>query len=268
MSDTTLTGYRTLVTGGSSGIGQGVAIAFGRAGAQVAVNYRSDADGAQEAVRRIEEAGGTAYAVQTDVSDADAVSAMFDEVVERFGGIDVLVANAGMQKDAPTLEMTVEDWRKVIDVNLTGQFLCCQAAARRMVDQGPGAGPARSAGSIITMSSVHDVIPWAGHVNYAASKGGIDMLMRTMAQELAPKGVRVNGIAPGAIKTPINEDAWSTPEAEQELLQLIPYGRVGDVADVAAAAVWLASDAADYVTGTTLYVDGGMTTYPAFREGG
>lgn len=268
MSDGVLAGYRTLVTGASSGIGQGTAIAFGRSGAKVAVNYRSDRDGAEQAVRAVEDAGGEAYAVEADVSDADAVTAMVDEVCERFGGIDVLVANAGMQKDAATLEMSVEDWRRVLDVNLTGQFLCAQAAARRMVAQGPGAGPARSAGSIITMSSVHDVIPWAGHVNYAASKGGVDMLMRTMAQELAPKGVRVNSISPGAIKTAINEEAWSTPEAEQELLQLIPYGRVGVVDDVAAAAVWLASDAADYVTGTVLYVDGGMTTYPAFREGG
>jgi glucose 1-dehydrogenase len=263
-----LTGYRALVTGASSGIGQGVAIAFGEAGAQVAVNYRSDADGAQEAVEQIEAAGGTAYAVQADVSDPDAVTAMVAEVCERFGGLDVLVANAGLQKDAATLEMSVEDWRTVLDVNLTGQFLCAQAAARRMVEQGAGAGPARSAGSILMMSSVHDVIPWAGHVNYAASKGGIDMLMRTMAQELAPQKVRVNAISPGAIRTPINEDAWSTPEAERELLQLIPYGRVGVVDDVASAAVWLASDAADYVTGTTLYVDGGMTTYPAFRDGG
>lgn len=264
----TLAGYRTLVTGASSGIGQGVAVGFGQAGASVAVNYRSDADGAAEAVRRIEEAGGSAYAVQADVSDPEAVTAMVAEVVERFGGLDVLVSNAGMQKDAATLEMSVEDWRQVIDVNLTGQFLCCQAAARQMVAQGAGAGPARSAGSIITMSSVHDVIPWAGHVNYAASKGGVDMMMRTMAQELAEKRVRVNAISPGAIRTPINTDAWSTPEAERGLLELIPYGRVGDVEDVAAAAVWLACDAADYVTGTTLYVDGGMTNYPGFREGG
>ena len=268
MVDTALQGYRTLVTGASSGIGQGVAVAFGRAGASVAVNYHSDADGAEETVRGVEEHGGTAFAVEADVSDPDAVAAMFGAVVERFGGLDVLVANAGMQKDATALEMTVDDWRKVIDVNLTGQFLCCQAAARQFVAQGPGAGPARSAGSIICMSSVHDVIPWAGHVNYAASKGGIDMMMKTLSQEWAPERVRVNAIAPGAIKTPINEDAWSTPEAEAELLELIPYGRVGVVEDIAAAAVFLSGDGADYVTGTTLYVDGGMTTYPAFREGG
>ena len=268
MADSTLKGYRTLVTGASSGIGQGVAIAFGRAGASVAVNYRSESDGADETVRQIEESGGTAFAVQADVSDPDAVTAMFAQVVERFGGLDVLVANAGLQQDADALEMSVDDWRKVIDVNLTGQFLCCQAAAKQFVAQGPGAGPARSAGSIICMSSVHDVIPWAGHVNYAASKGGIDMMMKTLSQEWGAKRVRVNAISPGAIKTPINEDAWSTPEAEAELLQLIPYGRVGVVEDIASAAVWLSGDGADYVTGTTLYVDGGMTTYPAFREGG
>ena len=268
MADTTLHGYRTLVTGASSGIGQGVAVAFGQAGASVAVNYRSDADSAEETVRRIEQAGGSAFAVQADVSDTDAVAHLVRQVVDRFGGLDVLVANAGMQTDAPALEMSVDDWRAVVDVNLTGQFLCCQAAAKQFLEQGPGAGPARSAGSIICMSSVHDAIPWAGHVNYAASKGGIDMMMKTLSQEWAPQRVRVNAIAPGAIKTPINEDAWSTPEAEAKLLELIPYGRVGVVEDVASAAVWLAGDGSDYVTGTTLYVDGGMTTYPAFREGG
>ncbi|MGJ7440375.1 SDR family oxidoreductase [Aquipuribacter sp. MA13-6] len=267
MSETPLAGYRVLVTGASSGIGQGVAVAFGRAGASVAVNYRSDSDGAADAVRQIEAGGGTAVALQADVSDPEQVTGLFAATVEALGGLDVLVANAGLQKDAPALELSVEDWRTVLDVNLTGQFLCCQAAARQFLAQGED-GPARAVGSIICMSSVHDRIPWAGHANYSASKGGIDMLMRTLAQEWAPKRIRVNSISPGAIKTPINTDAWSTPEAEAELLQLIPYGRVGVVEDVAAAAVWLASDAADYVTGTTLYVDGGMTTYPEFSDGG
>ena len=268
MAEGRLQGYRTLVTGASSGIGQGVAVAFARAGASVAVNYRSDADGAAETVRQIEDAGGTGFALGADVSDPDDVRSLFADAVERLGGLDVLVANAGMQKDAPALEMSVEDWRQVIDVNLTGQFLCCQAAARQFVAQGPGTGPARSAGSIICMSSVHDRIPWAGHVNYASSKGGVDMMMKTLSQEWAPERVRVNAISPGAIKTPINTDAWGTPEAEAELLGLIPYGRVGVVEDVAAAAVFLAGDEADYVTGTTLYVDGGMTTYPEFSDGG
>lgn len=267
MSDPTLSGYRVLVTGASSGIGQGVAVAFGRAGAHVVVNYRSDDEGAADAVRQIEEGGGTAVAVKADVSDPEQVTTLFAAAVEALGGLDVLVANAGLQKDAPALEMSVEDWRTVVDVNLTGQFLCCQAAARQFLAQGDDR-PARAAGSIICMSSVHDRIPWAGHANYSASKGGIDMLMRTLAQEWAPERIRVNSISPGAIKTPINTDAWSTPEAEAELLRLIPYGRVGVVEDVAAAAVWLASDAADYVTGTTLYVDGGMTTYPEFSDGG
>lgn len=267
-ADRVLAGYRTVVTGASSGIGQGVAVAFGAAGAQVAVNYRSDEEGAQETLRRIEEAGGTGFLVKADVSDADAVTAMVDEAVERFGGLDTMVANAGMQKDAPALEMSVEDWRKVLDVNLTGQFLCAQAAARQFVKQGPDGGPGRSAGSILCMSSVHDVIPWAGHVNYAASKGGIDLLMKTLAQELAAQRIRVNALSPGAIRTDINKDAWEDPDAERELLRLIPYGRVGDPEDVAAAAVWLSSDAADYITGTTLYVDGGMTLYPGFRDNG
>ncbi len=263
-----LEGYATLVTGASSGIGQGVAIAFGAAGAHVAVNYHSDADGAQHTVESIEKAGGTAFAVQADVSDEDDVRSLVAATLGEFGRIDVLVANAGMQKDAPLLEMSAADWRAVIDVNLTGQFLCCREVARQMVEQGREGAPGRAVGSILCMSSVHDVIPWAGHVNYAASKGGIDLMMKTLAQELAGRHIRVNAIAPGAIKTPINEDAWSSPEAEQQLLALIPYGRVGVSEDIGDAAVWLSSDAADYVTGTTLYVDGGMTLYPGFRDNG
>lgn len=268
MAHDTLQGYRTLVTGASSGIGRGVAVAFAAAGARVAVNYVGNPDGAQETLRMLQAAGGSGIVVQADVSDPDAVSKMTATVIEEFGGLDTLVANAGVQKDAPVLDLAVEDWRRVIDVNLTGQFLCAQAAARQFVVQGPDGGPGRSAGTILCMSSVHDVIPWAGHVNYAASKGGIELLMRTLAQELAPHRVRVNAISPGAIKTEINRDAWQTADAERELLTLIPYGRVGEADDIARAAVWLASDDADYVTGATLYVDGGMTLYPGFRGNG
>ena len=193
---------------------------------------------------------------------------MFRKMTATFGGIDILVANAGIQQDAAFHEMSLHDWEKVLAVNLTGQFLCAREAVREFLRRGAAPDISRATGKIICISSVHDVIPWAGHANYAASKGGVAMLMKTMAQELAPHKIRVNSIAPGAIKTAINKDSRSTPKAEAKLLKLIPYGRVGDATDIAHAAVWLASDLADYITGTTLYVDGGMTLYPAFREGG
>jgi len=178
-----------------------------------------------------------------------------------------MVANAGVQQDAPAHEMTLAQWQKVIDVNLTGQFLCAREAIKRFLQQ--GASPVSNAvGKILCMSSVHEVIPWAGHVNYAASKGGVMLMMKTLAQEYADKKIRVNGIAPGAIKTNINQPVWSDPVQAKELLKLIPYGRIGEPEDIAKAAVWLASDESDYVTGTTLFVDGGMTQYPAFRENG
>jgi glucose 1-dehydrogenase len=257
MSGARLAGKRALVTGASSGIGAGIARALAAAGAEVAINYSRDEKGAAAVARSIEAAGGRASVVKADVSSEADVLAMFDAV----GDVDVLVNNAGIQKDAPFAEMTVEDWNRVIGVNLTGQFLCSREVVRRLVKR-------NRPGSILCISSVHDVIPWAGHANYAASKGGVMMLMKTMAQELADKKIRVNASSPGAINTPINTEAWSTPEAEAKLLKLIPYGRVGEVEDIGKAAVWLASDDADYVTGATLYVDGGMTLYPAFREGG
>jgi glucose 1-dehydrogenase len=196
------------------------------------------------------------------------VAHLFADTLRALGGLDILVANAGLQKDASLLEMTLEDWNQVIGVNLTGQFLCARTAAREFVRRGIDPSRSRAAGKILCISSVHDVIPWAGHANYAASKGGLSMLMKTLAQELAAKRIRVNAISPGAIKTPINREAWETPDAEKRLLELIPYGRVGDPEDVANAAVWLASDASDYVHGTTLYVDGGMTLYPGFEGNG
>ena len=259
---------KALVTGGSSGIGEGCALALGAAGAAVAVNYHSDADEAERVVAAIEKAGGEAFAVQADVSREDQVQTMFAEIMRRFGTIDILLNNAGLQQDAPLHEMTLKQWELVIGVNLTGQFLCAREAAREFLRRGVVPEVSRAAGKIICMSSVHEVIPWAGHVNYAASKGGIMQLMKSMAQELAPKKIRVNSIAPGAIRTPINRTAWDTPEALAELLKLIPDGRVGEPEDIARAAVWLASDASDYVTGATIFVDGGMTLYPGFATGG
>ncbi|MFH9010945.1 SDR family oxidoreductase [Streptomyces sp. NPDC017943] len=263
-----LKGQKALVTGANSGIGRATAIALGRAGADVVVNYVTGRDEADEVVARIESFGVRAVAHEADVSAEDQVVAMTGRMVEEFGTIDILVANAGLQRDAPLTEMTLGQWQQVLDVNLTGQFLCAREASKEFVRRGVVPEVSRSAGKIICMSSVHQVIPWSGHVNYAASKGGVQMMMATLAQELAPRKIRVNAIAPGAIRTPINRDAWDTPEAEDDLLRLIPYDRVGDPEDIAYAAVALASDLMDYVVGTTLYVDGGMTLFPGFATGG
>lgn len=263
-----LEGQRALVTGANSGIGAGIAEGLAAAGARVVINYVSRPDEAQRLVRKIKDGGGEAIAIQADVSQEHQVRAMFEQAIEEFGGLEILVNNAGLQKDAALVDMSLQDWDTVIRVNLTGQFLCAREAAREFIRRGVTPSLSSSAGKIICVSSVHDLIPWAGHANYAASKGGVMMLMKTMAQELAAHKVRVNSISPGAIKTPINHSAWSTAEKEAELLQLIPYGRIGVTHDVARAAVWLASDESDYVTGATLYVDGGMTLYPGFENGG
>jgi glucose 1-dehydrogenase len=263
-----LQGQRALVTGANSGIGEGIARAYAQAGAKVIINYVSGEARAKQVVADIEAQGGEALAICADVSQEDQVQAMFAQAVDAWGSIDILVNNAGLQKDAPLHEMSLKDWEFVIAVNLTGQFLCAREAVREFLKRGVVPEISRAAGKIICMSSVHDVIPWAGHANYAASKGGVSMLMKTMAQELAMSKVRVNCISPGAIKTPINTGAWDTPDAHAKLLKLIPYDRVGEPHDIARAAVWLASDESDYVNGATLYVDGGMTLYPGFREGG
>lgn len=263
-----LKGQSALVTGANSGIGEAVARSLGAAGAAVVVNYVVNPEAAQKVVSDIGAAGGRALAVQADVSREDQVQAMFATMLQQFGTIDILVNNAGLQRDAPFLEMTLEQWEFVLRVNLTGQFLCAREAAREFVRRGIRPEISCSAGKIICMSSVHEVIPWAGHVNYAASKGGVSLFMKSIAQELAPHKIRVNSIAPGAIKTPINRSAWATPEAEARLLQLIPYGRVGVPEDIGKTAVWLASDDADYLHGATLFVDGGMTLYPGFATGG
>ena len=257
-----------IVTGASSGIGTAVAEAMADAGAAVVLNYHSNGEAADEAVARLKDRGERALAIQADVSKEADVVRLFDETAKAFGRVDVLIANSGVQKDAGVAEMSLEDWNTVIGINLTGQFLCAREAVRRFRMQPPDKRPARSAGVILTMSSVHEVIPWAGHINYASAKGGVRMLTRSLAQEVAAERIRVNAIAPGAIRTPINKAAWQTDEALTQLLRLIPYGRIGEPEDVARAAVWLASDDADYVTGTTLFVDGGMTLYPEFRDNG
>jgi len=263
-----LKGQKALVTGAGSGIGRAIAVALGAAGAAVAVNFRGSRAGADAAVAEIEAAGGQAFALQADISQEPEVAAMFAAAIAHFGTIDILVANAGIQRDAPIADMTLADWRAVIDVNLTGAFLCARAAVREFRRRGLKPDISRATGKILCISSVHETIPWAFHANYAASKGGMMMMMKSLAQEVAAEKIRVNSIAPGAIRTDINRPAWETPAAMESLLDLIPYGRIGEPGDVARAAVWLASDESDYVTGTTLFVDGGMTLYPGFTGEG
>ncbi len=264
-----LKGQKALVTGASSGIGKGIAIGLGHAGADVVVNYVSGPADAEAVVEEVKSCGGSnAYAHRCDVSNEDEVRQMFDRMRRELSTVDILVNNAGLQQDAPFDEMSLAQWNKVISVNLTGQFLCTREAVREFKRRGVQPGISCSAGKIICISSVHDVIPWAGHVNYAASKGGVAMMMKSIAQEVAPSRIRVNAICPGAVRTPINMQAWSTREAYAELMKLVPYKRIGEVDDIARAAVWLASDDSDYLTGASIYVDGGMTLYPGFETGG
>ncbi len=263
-----LKGQKALVTGANSGIGKAVAIGMGHAGADVVVNYIADPDSANAVCQEIERCGSRAIAVQADVSCEDQVQAMFRQMLESFGTIDILVNNAGIQRDAPFDELTLKQWQQVIDVNLTGQFLCAREAIREFKRRGVRKAVSCAAGKIICMSSVHEVVPWAGHVNYAASKGGVMLMMKSIAQEVAPYRIRVNSIGPGAVRTPINRSAWETREAYDKLMELVPYKRIGEPEDIARAAVWLASDEADYINGTTLFVDGGMTLYPGFTENG
>ena len=263
-----LKGQKALVTGASSGIGKAVAAHLASEGADVIVNYLSGDEAAAEVVAQIEATGQRGLAIQADVSDEEQVQAMFRQMYEAFGTIDILVNNAGLQQDAPFDEMTLAQWNKVINVNLTGQFLCAREAVREFKRRGVVPEVSCAAGKIISMSSVHEIIPWAGHVNYAASKGGVMLMTKSLAQEVAPHRIRVNSICPGAIRTPINTAAWETPEAYAELMKLIPYNRIGETDDIARATAWMASDDADYVQGVSFFVDGGMTLYPGFAEGG
>ena len=265
-----LSGQVAIITGSSSGIGAGTAKALAAAGATVVVNHPvpQTRDAAEAILTEIKSAGGNGITYQCDVSKEDEVIKMFSDTVAQFGTVDILVNNAGLQRDAAFTEMTLEQWNFVIGVNLTGQFLCAREAIKEFLRRGVDPKRSRAAGKIICMSSVHEVIPWAGHANYAASKGGIMMMMKSIAQEFAWKKVRINSICPGAIQTPINKAAWDTPEALKALLTLVPYQRIGEPADIGNAVVWLASDDSDYVNGTSLFVDGGMTLYPGFTSNG
>ena len=263
-----LKGQSALVTGANSGIGLAVAVALANDGANVVVNYVTHPEVADDVVKQIENNGGNAVAIKADVSNEAEVHTMFQQMYDKYGTIDILVNNAGIQKDSSFENMSLADWQLVLNVNLTGQFLCAREAVREFLRRGIVKERSIAAGKIICISSVHEVIPWAGHVNYATSKGGINMMMKSMSQELAPKKIRINSIGPGAIQTPINKQAWETKEALDSLLTLIPYGRIGQPEDIGKAAVWLASDESDYVNGTTLFVDGGMTLYPGFVDNG
>lgn len=263
-----LKGQKALVTGANSGIGKAVAIALGEAGADVVVNYVRGEDAAQAVVKTIAASGSKALALHADVSQEQQVQQMFRNMIDELGTIDILINNAGLQQDAPFDEMTLAQWNTVIGVNLTGQFLCAREAVREFKRRGVRPEVSVAAGKIICMSSVHEQIPWGGHANYASSKGGVMLLMKSIAQEFAPQRIRVNSICPGAIRTPINKSAWDTPEAYRSLLTLIPYQRIGEPEDIGRVAVFLASDQSDYITGASIFVDGGMTLYPGFATGG
>ena len=267
-SNPKLKGQSALVTGANSGIGKACALALGNEGANVVVNYVTHPETALEVADEIKAGGGQAICLQADVSKEDQVQAMFGDMCKEFGTIDILVNNAGLQRDSAIENMSLADWQLVMDVNLTGQFLCAREAIREFLRRGMVPERSRALGKIICMSSVHEVIPWGGHVNYATSKGGVMLLMKSMAQELAPKKIRVNSIGPGAIQTPINHSAWETPEALEKLLTLIPYQRIGQPEDIGKLCAWLASDESDYITGTTVFIDGGMTLYPGFSTNG
>jgi len=265
-----LSGQTAVVTGGNSGIGAAIAKGLGKDGANVVINYISNPEAAEELANEIcnDDICGQAITYKADVSKEDQVKAMFKAAVDEFGTVDICVPNAGIQMDYPLHEMPLNAWQKVLDVNLTGQFLCAKESIKEFIRRGLKPDVSRSLGKIILISSVHEVIPWAGHANYAATKGAIVMLMKSIAQEYAPIKVRANSIAPGAVKTPINREAWETQEALDKLNQLIPYKRIGEPDDIGSAAVWLASDESEYINGSTIFIDGAMTCYPGFTTNG
>lgn len=263
-----LVGQKALVTGANSGIGEAIARRLAAEGADVVINYLVNPDVTNKIVSEIKTAGGNAVGIQADISDEQQVDKMFNEMFDKFGTIDILVNNAGIEIHNFVQDVTLDQWNKVIGVNLTGNFLCTRAAVRKMLEAGVRPKISAAAGKIVNISSVHQVIMWAGFASYCATKGGINLFMQSVAQEVAEKKIRVNSVAPGAIKTPINKNVWSDPEGMKDLMTKMPYGRMGEVEDVAAAVAFLASDESDYMTGTTIFVDGGMCLYPEFRFGG
>ncbi len=263
-----LIGQVAIVTGSSSGIGQAVAIEMAKQGANIVITYHSSIDGALDTQKQIEEQTSSETIIaQLNVGNEKSVKEVFEQALKKWGHLDILVSNAGIQKDSPFIDMSLDQWKGVIETNLTGAFLCAREAAKIYIKQGVTKRSC-AAGKIIFMSSVHEIIPWAGHVNYAAAKGGINMFMKSLSQELADEKIRVNSIAPGAIKTPINKDVWQDENKSKQLLELIPYKRLGVPEDISKATAWMASDDADYINGTSLFIDGGMTVYPSFDDNG
>ncbi len=266
--ENSLKGQKAIITGSSSGIGKGVALSLAAAGADIVINYAGSKEKAEEVASLASQFGGKVLVIKADVSDETEVKEMFSKTIQELGTVDILVNNAGLQKDAPFHEMTLDQWNKVIGINLTGQFLCAREAVNEFLRRGINPHISKALGKIICMSSVHQEIPWSEHVNYAASKGGIMLLMKSIAQGYAAKKIRINSICPGAIRTPINKDAWGTPDSLNKLMNLIPYKRIGEIEDIGKVAVWLASDQSDYINGTSIFVDGGMTLYPGFTTNG
>ncbi|MGV3656538.1 MAG: SDR family oxidoreductase [Chitinophagaceae bacterium] len=259
-----LKGQKALVTGGNKGIGKAIALAMAKKGADVFINYHSDEEGAQQTVDEIKALGRQAFAGQADVGKEEEVQSLFKDAIDNLGGLDILVNNAGINGKSPITEMTLDEWRSVIDTNLTSQFLCGREAVKQFLKQEWDEKKSRARGKIMCISSVHDTIPdW---VNYAASKGGVKMFIRSLGLELAPKGIRVVGISPGAIQTDINKEEWSKPGSMEEMNKLIPANRIGQPEEIGNLAAWLLSDEADYITATTIYIDGGMTAYPGFSK--
>lgn len=255
-----LAGKTAVITGSSSGIGKAIAIRFGQEKMKVVVNYLDNPEKAAEAVAEIKKAGGDAIAVQADISKENDMKRLIKAAHDSFGSLDVMVNNAGIQTEIPSHEMTLDDWNKVISVNLSGTFLGSSQAINYMLENG-------IKGCVINMSSVHDVIPWPHFVHYASSKGGIKMMTETLALEYAPKGIRVNAIGPGAINTPINAEKLSDPSVKSSVEKMIPMGYIAESTEIASVAAFLASKEAKYITGVTLYADGGMTLYPSFQAG-
>ena len=252
-----LNARRAFVTGGDSGIGQGVCYELAAHGASVAINYVQSPAIAEQMASEIGAAGGKAVAVRMDVTSEPDVQRAFGEARDALGGIDLLVNDAGIEQQHLLLDMPLESWHKVIYVNLTVAFLCAREAARTMRDAGSG-------GTIVNISSVHERIPWERFSHYCASKGGLMLFTQSIAKELASLGIRVVSVAPGAIDTPINRAALEDPQASAAVIDEVPLGRWGHAIEVARAVAWLASDQASYITGATLFVDGGMTLYPRF----
>lgn len=249
-----------VVTGSSKGIGSEIAIRLAKEGVKVVINYNSDKEGAEKIAEKVSQAGSEAITVKADMSVESSAQELVDTAIEKFGRLDIFVNNAGMEVPAPSHKMTLENWQRVIDVNLTGYFLGSRAALSHFVEK-------KIKGTIINLSSVHEQIPWPTFAHYAASKGGVKLLTQTLALEYAPLGIRVNAIGPGAINTPINKEKMQDPEKKAALEKIIPMGYAAEPSEVANVAAWLASEQASYVTGITLFVDGGMTLYPSFQGG-